>query len=142
PQRRTEDAVHVVMTDHRIQRRPHAGDLKRGGEEQPERAMGRPAVYYPTDLSNRDRDIYLGVALVLNGSGRRDGIELLERHMSDAPPRATAVLGEAHFAEGQIPKAIEAFRHALEKDPKLAKARYNFAQALAANGNTADAEKE
>lgn len=142
PERRTEDAVHVVMTDHRIQRRPPAGDLKRAREDASGQAIGRPIVYYPTDLPDRDRDIYLGVALVLNGTGRREGIELLERHQTDAPPGAIAVLGEAYFAEGLLSKSIEAFRHALEKDPLLAKARYNLAQALHANGNTADAEKE
>jgi predicted CXXCH cytochrome family protein len=51
PRRRTDDAVHVVMTDHLIARRPPAGDLL---AEKPERAetaessyQGEVVPYYP-----------------------------------------------------------------------------------------------
>src|SRR4029078_7099006 len=101
PKRRTEGAVHVVMTDHRIQRKPQTELAKRP-------PLGTPSIYYPLQLSEADRDIYLGTALILNASDRRRGIGLLERQIRpDTPAKATAVLAEGYFAEGNAQKAIE-----------------------------------
>lgn len=143
PERRTEDAVHVVMTDHLIQRRPPSGDLKRARVEDPHRKLGRPELYYPANLPDAERDHYIGAALVVNTEARRDGIETLEWHTGpDAPARALAILAEAYLGEGSATKAVEAFRRALAKDSTLVKARYNLAQALEATGDTQAGLKE
>src|SRR5437870_4941315 len=67
PKRRTDDAVHVVMTDHYIQRRQPPRDLlapiseRRETEENSYR--GEVVLYYPRTLGNEpdnpDRDLYL-----------------------------------------------------------------------------------
>ena len=129
PERRSEDAVHVVMTDHRIQRKTPTGDLKRARSEDHGRAIGTPVLYYPAQVS--DHDLYLGVALVANGAARIRGIELLERQLRpDTPPKALAVLGQAYLEVGKPEKAIPILQQALERDPALTRTRYNLAQAL------------
>jgi hypothetical protein len=119
PKRRTEDAVHVTMTDHKIQRRPRAGQVSR--------AAGEPIPYFP--LSPRDRDIYQGAALILGGWDRQRGIERLERY-ADLPAKARSVLGEGYFAEGQFAKAS-----------KTLTSPYNLAQSLEREGRTDEARR-
>jgi tetratricopeptide (TPR) repeat protein len=143
PSRRTEDAVHVVMTDHLIQRGPPSGDLKGPRSDDTHRPLGRPTIYYPAQMSEAERELYLGAALIVNGAGRARGIEMLERQLRpDTPVKAIAVLGEGYLAEGAASKAIDRFRRALASDPGLVKARYNLAQALEQAGNTAEARQE
>lgn len=133
PRRRTEDAVHVVMTDHKIQSRPPAGNLVRPLAEV--HRVGRPALHYPETLPQSEADLYMGIALIATASDRRAGVASIERQMTNNPPaRAVAVLGEGYFAGGKYNEAIAAFERALAKDPSLPKARYNLAQALEAAG--------
>ena len=122
PKRRTEDAVHVTMTDHKIQRR------RLPPSEPISRAPGEPIPYFP--LSPRDRDIYQGAALILGGWNRRRGIELLERHTADLPAKARSVLGEGYFAEREFAKASQTLT-----------SPYNLAQALARVGRPAEARR-
>ena len=141
--RRAEDAVHVVMTDHRIQRRPPAQDLTKMLAEESHPPVGRPSIYYPRQLSEPDRGLYLGVALIVNSHGRRQGVEILERQLkSDTPPKAIAVLGEGYLAGGNTSKAMELFRQSLAKDPAQPKVRYNLGEALAAAGRSSEARTE
>src|SRR5260221_273899 len=135
PRRGTKDAVHVVMTDHRIQRRPPPGDLTKPMAERTERYRGPLVVYYPEAMPESEQDLYLGVALITGSADRRHGIALLERAVeAGAPAKAIAVLGEGYFAEGSIDRAIEMFRRAAGQDPSPAKARYNLGQALQETG--------
>ncbi|HYI93778.1 MAG TPA: tetratricopeptide repeat protein, partial [Bryobacteraceae bacterium] len=131
PRRRTEDAVHVVLTDHKIQRRPPPGNLLSPLQEV--QRSGRPALYYPQTLPPNEADLYTGIALISAASDRKHGIHLIERQSAhDLPARAIAVLAEGYFAEKKYNEAIIAFERALSKDPGLSKARYNLAEALAA----------
>jgi len=133
--RRAEDAVHVVMTDHWIQRKPVKEDSK------PQ--LGQPAIYYPTDLPDLDRDLYLGAALITRGQNVRQGIEMIERRRrADTPPKAIAVLGEGYLAERNSAKAIDFFRQSLARDPAQPKARYNLGEALVAAGMNVEARAE
>src|SRR5207253_1675948 len=50
PRRRTKDAVHVMMTDHRIQRKPPPGDLTKPLAERTESYRGPLVVYHPEQL--------------------------------------------------------------------------------------------
>jgi predicted CXXCH cytochrome family protein len=133
PRRRTEDVVHVIMTDHKIQRRPSPGNLLRPLKEV--HRAGRPALYYPDNLPENEADLYIGMALIATAADRRAGVTRIERQMDHDPEaRAVAVLGEAYFADGKHAEAIAAFERALAKDPSLPKARYNLAQAFEAAG--------
>jgi tetratricopeptide (TPR) repeat protein len=140
PKRRTEDAVHVVMTDHLVQRQPPP-DLRRPLPERSAVYRGPLAVYLPNSLAAAERDAYLGVALVSGGADRQHGIALLEQASAsgDLHPKALAVLGEGYLAEGKADEAIRVFRRALLGQPQLVKARYNLGQALEASGRVPDA---
>jgi predicted CXXCH cytochrome family protein len=142
PRRRTMDAVHVVMTDHLIQRRA-LGDLTKPLAERTERYRGPLVVYYPELAPQGERDLYLGVALITGSADRRRGIELLERAtQSVAPAKAIAVLGEGYLADGSTDRAIEMFRRAAAQDSSLANARYNLARALETATQMAESRSE
>lgn len=68
PKRRTDDAVHVVMTDHFIQRHRPPGDLEAPlSEQDAANHTGEVVLYYPPDLpAGRDKDLYLAVAQVID----------------------------------------------------------------------------
>jgi predicted CXXCH cytochrome family protein len=126
PKRRTEDVVHVVATDHCIQRRTPPGDLL---ADRPERHEGGAGVYrgpvvlyYPETLAHTpENDLLLTVAQVKQGSNLNAGIAQLtaaiERY---SPQRAEYYLELADALErnGQLPKALPVFREAVQRDPK------------------------
>ncbi|HEY7391261.1 MAG TPA: cytochrome c3 family protein, partial [Bryobacteraceae bacterium] len=82
PKRRTDDAVHVVMTDHYIQRRRPAGDLlaplveRRETNENSYR--GQVVPYYPQPFpTGAESDLYLAMAQVSQNSNLKQGIAQL-----------------------------------------------------------------
>ena len=83
PKRRTEDAVHVVMTDHYIQRRRPAGDLlsprKEADNFEHGAYRGEVVAYYPPKLPpTPENELYLALAQVQQGSNLTAGITRLE----------------------------------------------------------------
>jgi tetratricopeptide (TPR) repeat protein len=141
PKRRTEDAVHVIMTDHLIARRPPR-DVPPPPAEKARSFPGAFSVYYP-ELSVPERDLYLGAALIVGGRNRSAGIELLERSAAAQPNgRALAVLAEGRLAEGDATGAVRDFRRALERGPQTARLHYNLAQALDAAGQPGESGRE
>jgi tetratricopeptide (TPR) repeat protein len=142
PRRRTQDAVHVIMTDHLIQSGPASGDLTKPLTESASTYRGPLAVYYP-QLSSRERDLYLGVAMIAGGVERPGGIAMLERGLdAHSPAKAFAVLGEGYLAQGDPHAAVRAFRQAVERSPDVAKIHYNLAQALEAAGDMTGSRSE
>jgi predicted CXXCH cytochrome family protein len=143
PRRRTEDAVHVVMTDHLISRNRPVQDVNKPLAERNESYRGPLVVYYPEDLADKDRAVYLGVASITSSTYRRDGISLLEHAVQRGiPAKAMAVLGEGYLADGSVQQAIDALSQAVAKDPSLRKARYHLGQALEAAGRMHEARSE
>jgi tetratricopeptide (TPR) repeat protein len=142
PKRRTEDAVHVIMTDHRIMRRAPANNPQSPPVEKARSFPGALSVYYP-ELSGAERDLYLGAALIVGGRDRRSGIVLLEPRAESQPNgKALAVLAEGRLAEGDAAGAVRDFRRALERGPRTARLHYNLAQALDAAGQSEEAGRE
>jgi len=139
PKRRTDDAVHVIMTDHRIQRHRPKGDLLAPRQEKEESYRGPLALYYPATLP--ERDLYLGLALTAHSADRSRGISLLHG-AAKADPKVWAFLGDAHMANNNLPEAIRSYGEALRLDPGLEKARFNYAQALEKNGDAGGARRE
>ena len=94
PKRRTEDVVHVVMTDHQIQRRIPARDLlaplrEKTDEEQIYR--GEVTLYYPkTGLEGALRQVYLGMAQVKEKEKLERGLGNVE---TSSPPNERATAG-------------------------------------------------
>src|ERR1039457_4735345 len=65
PKRRVDDAPHVIMTDHRIQRRAAAGALLEFGELPAEEYRGEVVPYYPAPLPETPQNaLYYAVAQV------------------------------------------------------------------------------
>jgi predicted CXXCH cytochrome family protein len=120
PKTRTDDAVHIVVTDHFIQRRPPAADLlaeKPETHESPATSYRGPVVpYYPGKVDPLDD----AVAQVRDGSNLRAGLPrlaaLIDR-LKPTAPRYYVDLGEAWRAAGDSPKAIHSFDDALTRSP-------------------------
>jgi predicted CXXCH cytochrome family protein len=114
PKRRTEDAVHVVMTDHRIARRLPAGDLLAPiAEKHPDSSQeyrGEVVSYYPAGL---DDPLYIAVAQVLHGSNLSAGIRQLSALLATAKhpiPDFYVALGDAWRLAGNPVEAADAYR--------------------------------
>jgi tetratricopeptide (TPR) repeat protein len=137
--RRTDDAVHVVMTDHYIQRSKPSRDLLAPMKEavvSPYREEVVP--YYPSSLSQfADGDLYLAMAQTEDASNLKAGIAQMEQALAkDKPsvPEFYFALGAAYSIDRQFEKAVpwyeEALQHRAEYPPAL--------RALAATLSSAD----
>ena len=146
PKRRTDDVVHVVMTDHSIPRRsPPASELlaplQEVAETEGESYKGEVAALYPRDPN----PLYLATAQVMEGANLKDGAPRLRELLDlDAPAEAGFYhqLAEAYWQLGRIDDALPWYREALERDPNHLIARRNYALALARSGAVAEAETE
>ncbi len=124
PKRRTEDAVHVVMTDHYIQRqrpsrdllaeRTEADSLKHGDYR------GDVVLYYPPTLPpTPENELYLALAQVQQGSNLTAGIPRLEQAIEKhrpARPEFYYELGRAYSMTANYDAGIRWCREALRRD--------------------------
>src|SRR5262249_17552576 len=131
PKRRAEDAVHVTMTDHRIQRRPPAPLARRH----------ELTLYRPAELQPAERDMYFGLALVTDGADVERGIALL-RKGGPAPVEARSGLARALLTQGKLTEAAEQFRLILTDRPGLASLRADYAKVLEQLGKRPAALRE
>jgi Flp pilus assembly protein TadD len=142
PKRRTEDVVHVVMTDHYIRRRKPPGDLLAARQERPDTEeaayVGPVALYYPPQLPpGPESELYLAVAQVKQFSNLREGVPRLAKLVEATRPPEAAVyleLAEAYEQLGQSAEAIRYFEEALRRGPDLRPARLGLARALSKTG--------
>ena len=111
PERRTEDVIHAVMTDHKIVRRPPAGDLLAPRAEQRGSYAGEVALYYPPALP-KGAEVELAVAQVVQKSNLGAGIARLAG-LNSRDPRAAFALAEAYEATGDLKAAEAKYREAL-----------------------------
>jgi tetratricopeptide (TPR) repeat protein len=138
PRRRTEDVVHAVMTDHKIQRRPSGNLLAtlRERHEAPGRGYrGEVALYHPPDLDERTRDIYLGIAQVVQKSNP-SGAARLEAAIVKHAPREPQPYFALAPASG---RPEEWYRKALDRDPSFVPAMRNLGEVLNRAGRHAEA---
>jgi Flp pilus assembly protein TadD len=142
PKRRTEDVVHVVMTDHYIQRRKPAVDLLAPLEERRETEQtgyrGEVVLYYPPQLTSvADRELYVAVAQVKQKSNLQKGVALLEAAIEKHRPEQPEFyfdLAEAYSESGQDEKAISLYHQALRLKPDFRPALHRLGVALAKSG--------
>jgi predicted CXXCH cytochrome family protein len=147
PKRRTDDAVHVVMTDHRIQRRAPDRDLKAElAESHPAPAQeyhGEVALYYPSTLPpTPDSALYLALAQVRDGRNLTEGIAQLSEVLARAPsPDAEfyMALGDAWHSAGDPGKGAVAYQQAVRLQPTSARAYRYLGIALHESGQPAPA---
>ena len=126
--RRTDDVVHVVMTDHLIQKRPPKDPLRVKPEPNHEPYRGELKFYLP----NREPDLYMGLAL-LRGTNITRGIQLLER-TANKSAEILFELGNGYWKTGRTARAIDNYTRGLVRDPENAEVRVNLALALMAEG--------
>lgn len=121
PKRRTDDVIHVAMTDHYIQRRKPAGDLLAPKPEIVESAAnkyrGEVVPYYPAQSVS---ELYTAVAQVRTQTNLTAGIPRLAAAIErDKPTGANfyAELAQGYRASGDYAKAIPNFEEAAKREP-------------------------
>jgi len=126
PKRRVDDAPHVIMTDHLIQRRAPANALTEFAERPPEEYRGAVAPYYPSPLPETPQNaLYRAVAQVGLGNNVATGLPELARLIDEIkPPEAEfyMVLGDGWKFLGRPQDAAAAYQRALQLRPDSARA--------------------
>jgi len=125
PKRRTDDVVHVVMTDHYIQRRKPARDLlaqiseRRETDENAYR--GEVVLYYPQTLPKElDKDLYVAVAQVSQEANLKPRIQELAAAIDKYHPERMEFylqLADAWKEAGQMDQAIPFYEEAVRREP-------------------------
>jgi predicted CXXCH cytochrome family protein len=125
PKRRTEDVVHVVVTDHYIQRRKPAGDLlaERAERQETEAYRGPVSLYYPETLPRTpENELYLDVAQVKQGSNVAGGIGQLRAAIQKyrlVRAEFYLELADALERDGQVAQALPVYREAVRRNSQL-----------------------
>jgi len=145
PKRRTEDVIHVSVTDHFIQRRkPDAGLLAERTERQ-DAYRGRVVPYYPETLPHTpENELMLAVAQVIQGSNLTEGIAQLTAAIEKYKPERAEYylqLAEALQRSGQLGKSIPMYREAVRRNPKAATGLQKLGTALRQAKQYAEAEQ-
>ena len=133
PRRRTEDAVHVVMTDHWIQSRPPERDLLAPLEEDHRPHEGAVVPNDPEALPASERDIYWGLARIQSPSHLRQGLTNLQAGLSPetfSHPEFFAEWGNALLEAGELAAAEVRLRQALKLDSRMVTVRAKLADML------------
>ncbi len=132
PKRRAEDAMHMVMTDHFIQRRPVEPARRPFESESDYRGPVEP--YYPPRPADR---LYAAVAQVKDFSNLEAGIPMLEKAIAEAqPPQAEFYfdLAEAYWRTGRADRAMELYEEVIRRQPGFARAWHNLGEVLLRRG--------
>ncbi len=123
PKRRTDDAVHIVMTDHLIQRRPPPNLLAPKSEyyESPATSYkGEVGLYYPPKLAPSEQNqLDLAAAQVKEESNLRGGIPELTALIQKYQPANAAYyvdLADALSAAGERARSAAMYEEALRHD--------------------------
>ena len=125
PKRRTDDVVHVVMTDHKIQRYKPGGDLLAPKPEVIETAAtvyrGEVLAYYPAMLPDTpENSLYVAAAQVRNWRNLEKGLPRLASLLDKYHPAQAgfyAELGLGYRAAQQFAQAIPYFEEAAKREP-------------------------
>ena len=144
PKRRTDDVVHVLMTDHLIQRvappssvllaaKPEIDESPEAPENSESSYRGEVLPYRFTQKLTPDDDLYTATAQVMHDSNSVAGIPRLaaliaQRH--PAEPEFATELGDALHRSGAAAQAIDAYREALAHDPHSLRAQRSLGIAL------------
>jgi tetratricopeptide (TPR) repeat protein len=133
PKRRSEDVVHAVMTDHRIQRRPPPNLLAELPEKHGPEYRGEVVPY-----GDRD-DLYTAVAQVTHKSNLEGGIARLQAEIAKQKPVWPEIhmeLGDALQRAGRPQESAAAYRIAIEMQPASAQLWARLAMPLRAMGKS------
>lgn len=121
PRRRTDDVVHVMMTDHYIQRRaPDEETLTAPKQEKMRDYRGKIAAYYPEEMAPEKRDLYMGLAYVANAADLELGLRFLDSAMArKMGPQFPAVYtsGVALKMLGRLEESRKRLEEAVQRRP-------------------------
>ncbi len=148
PKRRTDDAVHIVMTDHKIMRQKPPGDLlaeKSEKHETPANSYrGEVALYYPEKPeATPEIELYLALAQIKERSNLEAGLHQLSGLIEKRRPAAAGFysgLGDGYRAAGDLAKAIPCFEEATRRAPTSEIAWLQLGNALMESGQWLKAE--
>ncbi len=146
PKRRSQDAVHTIMTDHFIQRQKPPGNLLAELAEPDDRKdgyRGEVVPYYPPQVKGGD-ELYVAVAQVKDSANLDGGVPrlraALEKDKSGYPQPRTE-LGNAYSKTGETDKAVAAFEEALRVRPDYPPAVKGLVSALFTQGKLDEAAR-
>jgi tetratricopeptide (TPR) repeat protein len=126
PKLRADDAPHVIMTDHLIQRRAPSNALAEFSERPPEEYRGEVTPYYPSPLPQTPLNaLYRAAAQVGLGNNVTSGLPDLVRLIDELKPSAPEfymVLGDGWKMAGKPEEAASAYRRALQIKPDSTRA--------------------
>jgi cytochrome c-type biogenesis protein CcmH/NrfG len=139
PKRRAEDTPGMVMTDHRIARRPPPGNpVAAFREHAPEEYRGPVVPYYPDPLpATPVNALYRAIAQVGLGNNTERGMPDLVREIAAQKPNNSEfymVLGDGWLALGKAREAIDAYRQAARLSPASPRPLRSLAEALRRDG--------
>jgi len=146
PLRRTEDVVHVTMTDHLIRRTPEDPEkLLAPRQERDPEIVDVVLLEEPGDAGTQGalREAYRAVAVIRTGARSRDAVDHLDKHLDAIAP--DLIVPRLDLAEAQlnVRRAADAevtLRTVLERSPGDPQARDWLALALAGQGKLDAAE--
>lgn len=147
PQRRPVEVVHIVKTDHYIQRTKLSADLladiAERHETQANSYRGKVQLYYPPTLpSTAENEMYLAVAQIRDRSNLAEGLPRLAAVLDAVHPKTPEPyfeLASGYQAAGQLDRALAAYREALSVDPQYPAALLGLGTALRQSGQLAAA---
>jgi predicted CXXCH cytochrome family protein len=126
PKRRAEDAPHVIMTDHRIERLAPANTLAPFAEKTDPAYRGEVVPFYPSPLPETPANaLYRAVAQVGLENNTSAGLPELARlveKLSPEQPEFYMVLGDGWKSQGDDGRSAAAYRRALELQPDSTRA--------------------
>lgn len=145
PQRRTQDAVHVVMTDHFIQRHPPQEDLLAPLKEDHSPKPDGVVLHQPDALPDSEREIYRGLGQIRSPAHSARGVDRLKLALSrwqGTSPEPYLQLALVQVESGDLDQAGIHLRKALEADPELAPARFQLGEVLRRQGRPDEAAEQ
>jgi len=141
--RRAEDAVHVALTDHYIQRVKPDRDFLAPLKESNPVYQGEVMPYYPQSLKGLPaEELYTAFAQTADGSNLHAGTTRLHTAIDTLHPADATfyfALGAAYAQQGKPAEAVPFFDEALRRRPGDQLALRALAKNLAAEGNLARA---
>jgi len=143
-QRRTDDVVHAVMTDHLIQRHAPASNEALAPRGEATTRYEGPVRRYLLDreIPHTYDALYDAVAQVIDKSSVAQGTPELAKLLAERKPTAPNFyieLGDAQHQQGDLKAAIESYRQALSLDPQSSRAARRLGVALGSRGQMAEA---
>jgi predicted CXXCH cytochrome family protein len=138
PKRRTEDIVHLSVTDHLIPRTKPAGDLLADLPEHHEDAAnsyhGEVVPYYPDPLPPTPENVmYRALAQIRDQANLGPGIDAFTKALAvlkPSRPEPYLELAQALLAAGRPAEARAAFEDSLRRDPRYVPALLDYSAAL------------